>query len=42
MWPGMLLFLSAKTEECELLSVVEGVCSDHWVIYKDRAELKLS
>lgn len=35
-------FLCAKTEACELLSAVKSLCSNHLVIYKDHAELKLS
>lgn len=34
--------LSAETEVCERLSVVKSLCSDHLVIYKDDAEVKLS
>ena len=37
-----VFFLYAKREACELLSVVKSLCSNHLVIYKDRAELKLS
>lgn len=42
MWPRMLFFLSAKMGVCELWSVMKSLCSNHLVIYKDHAELKLS